>query len=95
MKRKMKTAFFILSALVVTLFSSCSQLDNDGVVNNETQSGLKILLTDAPFPYGSVAEANIVIDGVSIRKEDDASTDDDESGWIELTPAITDRNNFV
>lgn len=88
MRRKMKTALFILSALVITLFSSCSSLNNDDALssNNETKGGLKVLLTDAPFPTERVDSVVITIDQVAIKKVDDVTTEEtDESGFIVLS----------
>lgn len=86
MRRKMRTALFILSALAITLLSSCS--NNDDAINPDhaTTGSLKIRLTDAPFPSERVDSVIITIDQVVIKKMDDLTTEEtDESGFVVLS----------
>ena len=86
MKRRMKSALVLLTAITLGIFSSCTSTNEDVAGgSNSTKGSLKILLTDAPFPSDLVDEVNVVIDEVSIKKVSDDSSEGDESGWSVLT----------
>lgn len=64
--KKMYLKIFAVVALVMAgIFAGC---DNDGVAGS---GKLKIQLTDAPFPTDLVAEANVTINKIEIRKSGD------------------------
>ncbi len=88
--RRIKTALSYLMVLAVALLVSCTQ--DDTAVNTSSTGSLKVLLTDAPFPSDLVAEVNVVIDQVSIKKENDESTEEDESGWMILSTETSEFN---
>ncbi len=67
-----KTMAILFSAIVAGLFTSCTQ---DGV-NTSNKGTVKVLLTDAPFPSDLVAEANVTIDKIEIRMEEDTTASD-------------------
>lgn len=78
----MRTKIFsIVFSLAFLMFIGCSEDDNNG--NNGDATGrLSIQLTDAPFPFDLVAEANVTIFKVDARlsdDDDDDEMDDDES----------------
>ena len=69
----MRTLFYLV--LAVVLFVSCED-ENAGANLEEQQMGqLTLRLTDAPFPFDLVAEANVTIFKVEAKLQDD---DDDE-----------------
>ena len=68
MKANLKTISIIFLALVAGFITSCQT--DDGLSSNG-KGTVKILLTDAPFPSGQVAEANITIDKIEINKTGD------------------------
>ena len=64
--KKMYFKTFVMAALMVAgLLAGCNKDDNS------TSGKLKIQLTDAPFPTDLVAEANVIINKIEIRKEGD------------------------
>lgn len=77
MKEGFKTV--IITALIIFGFSitSCEQESKDG----STSGQLKVHLTDAPFPTDLVAEANVTIDKIEIRK----ASEDEGYPFITLT----------
>jgi hypothetical protein len=86
MKMK-KTSFLTLMvatlAVIIASFSACQEEYVTERVDDPTlKSGnLIVRLTDAPFPTGLVAEANVTIDKIEIRR----SNDDDEYPFITLS----------
>lgn len=74
----MRTKIFsIVFSLAFLMFIGCSEDDNNG--NNGDATGrLSIQLTDAPFPFDLVAEANVTIFKVDARLSDDDDEMDDE-----------------
>ncbi len=74
----MRTKIFsIVFSLAFLMFIGCSDDDNNG--NNGDATGrLSIQLTDAPFPFDLVAEANVTIFKVDARLSDDDDEMDDE-----------------
>ena len=76
----------LLLALVIAL-TGCS--DNVESVGQDGMGRLKVSLTDAPFPYDLVAEANVTVFKVEIREvrdENEDENDEDENGG---SPFIT------
>lgn len=72
----MRTLFYLV--LAVVLFVSCED-ENAGANLEEQQMGqLTLRLTDAPFPFDLVAEANVTIFKVEAKLQDDDDDDDDE-----------------
>lgn len=75
----MKTKIFLTFALVLGLiFTSCEDSQNNGETGK-----LSVSLTDAPFPFDLVAEANVTIFKVEARLKD---------GEIEHDDDISDKN---
>ncbi len=67
--------------LTLTLFGlfSCNQLDNEDLPNPDS-SGMGtvvVKLTDAPFPYDMVEEANITIDWIKLHRVDSVDVERD------------------
>jgi hypothetical protein len=63
-KMNFKTIMVLAVMVVGILFAACQE-----EFNNESTSGkLKIQLTDAPFPTDLVAEANVTITKIEVRK---------------------------
>ena len=72
----MRTLFYMV--LAVVLFVSCED-ENAGANLEEQQMGqLTLRLTDAPFPFDLVAEANVTIFKVEAKLQDDDDDDDEE-----------------
>ncbi|HKI88666.1 MAG TPA: DUF4382 domain-containing protein [Draconibacterium sp.] len=65
-----KTRFLgiLLPVLIGMIVFSCEKSVNDQMLQNEKSGTLTIKITDAPFPSDLVAEANIKIDMVTIKK---------------------------
>jgi len=81
----MRTKIFSSLFAVMTLFfASCS--DDEGNGGNPQGTGtLSVELTDAPFPYELVAEANVTVYKVEARR---VSEDDDDDA-LTVSPYIT------
>lgn len=61
-------SFFALGAVT---FAGCDVLGVLGGDDNEGTSNFTLLLTDAPFPYDLVSEANVWVDSVDIVSDED------------------------
>lgn len=73
----MRTLFYLV--LVFVLFVSCED-ENAGANLEEQQMGqLTLRLTDAPFPFDLVAEANVTIFKVEAKLQDDDDEEDENS----------------
>ncbi|MGX1929042.1 DUF4382 domain-containing protein [Flagellimonas sp. 2504JD4-2] len=88
---KTKLIYMLLLALVIAL-TGCS--DNVESVGQDGMGRLKVSLTDAPFPYDLVAEANVTVFKVEIREvrdENEDENDEDENSEDENggSPFIT------
>lgn len=81
----MRTKIFSnLFAVMTLFFVSCS--DDEGNGGNPQGTGtLSVQLTDAPFPYELVAEANVTVYKVEARR---VSEDDDDDA-LTVSPYIT------
>lgn len=74
--------FFYALSLAFLTFVGCSDDDGNGG-KGDTTGRLKVQLTDAPFPFDLVSEANVTIFKIDARlagDDDDDEMDDDESG---------------
>src|SRR5690606_908483 len=75
----MRTKFFLWTLSLVSLaFIGCSEDDSNG--NGEPMGRMTIQLTDAPFPFDLVAEANVTIFKVDARLQDGIAGDSVEVG---------------
>ncbi len=76
-----KMSFRILAVLALFFagiaFTGCEEANE---IDSTAPGKLKILLTDAPFPAEMVAEANVVINKIDIRKKDN-----DDNGYPFIT----------
>lgn len=81
----MKAKLFLMLSLFLGLMYGCSEsFDNDEFETNQTGS-VSISLTDAPFPSDLVAEANVSIDWVKLKRiEVETSEEDSASLFIKL-----------
>ncbi len=82
---------FVKVMLVVSLFVGCS----DDTSNSAEETGrLSVRLTDAPFPYDMVDEANVTIFKVEARKVSDVMNDDsnETSPFVLLMESEIDVN---
>ncbi len=76
--------FFILSLFLGLMYGCSESINNDDIETNQTGS-VRISLTDAPFPSDLVAEANVSIDWVKLKKtEVETSEEDSASLFIKL-----------
>jgi len=62
MKNKFK--IFIMLTLALIIFTSCS---DDNEVNTDGQGEVKVQLTDGPFPFDFVTEANIGVAKIELK----------------------------
>jgi len=84
--------FVVTAILVAGIITGCDKDNNDLASGN-----LKILLTDAPFPAELVAEANVTINKIDIRKSNDSegnpyvtlSEEEMSFNLLELTNGVT------
>jgi len=67
---KARNFFYQIFTLLI-LMSFTIACDNDNE-NNASTGRLSLLLTDAPFPSDLIAEANVTINKIEIRKSDDS-----------------------
>jgi len=75
----MRTKNFLWSlSLALLAFVGCSEDDSKG--NGEPMGRLTVQLTDAPFPFDLVAEANVTIFKVDARLKDGVEEDSMEGG---------------
>ena len=79
--------FFYAVSLAFLAFIGCSEDENSG--NPETTGRMTVQLTDAPFPFDMVAEANVTIFKVDARLKDsedegEEMDDTDESSFVTL-----------
>ncbi|AEM72406.1 putative lipoprotein [Allomuricauda ruestringensis DSM 13258] len=86
-----KLIFSLLTTLALIIMG-CSDGEGEGSGNAEDTGTLSVQLTDAPFPYELMAEANVTVFKVEARlvddDEDDSGDDSDDSS-DEGSPFIT------
>ncbi|WP_423126672.1 DUF4382 domain-containing protein [Gaoshiqia sp. Z1-71] len=100
MKERMKTMSALIIALLAVVFTACN---TDESINKEGKGTVRFLLTDAPFPFEWVEEANVTIDRVEVRKSagDEEEEDVNSSDFIgfdlegETTFNLLDLQNGV
>lgn len=80
-----KIIFSLLTAFAL-VFTSCSDDEGNGG-GPEGTGTLSVKLTDAPFPYELIAEANVTVYKVEARTVLDEDDDSDEA--LTLSPYIT------
>lgn len=93
--KKMNFRAVVVAAVMVAgiLFAACQSEYN----NESTLGNLKIQLTDAPFPTDLVAEANVTINKIEIRRADESegnpfvtlSEEEMSFNLLELTNGVT------
>ena len=91
----MRTKFiFSLLIAMALIIMSCS--DGEGSGSAEGTGTLSVQLTDAPFPYELVAEANVTIYKVEARQvdNDDDSDDDMNDDSSDDTDDSSDDDNY-
>ncbi|MEJ2585775.1 MAG: DUF4382 domain-containing protein, partial [Robiginitalea sp.] len=78
----MNTRIFMGLLIALNLFfSGCAE--DSGDRNPDGMGRLTVRLTDAPFPYDQVAEANVTIFKVELRKASDDEYDGEAEGSME------------
>lgn len=85
----MRTKIFLYALSIFSLvFVACSS-DSNNAGNAETMGKLTLQLTDAPFPFDMVAEANVTLFKVDARlaesEDDDVEGDSEEDGYPFIT----------
>lgn len=91
----MRTKFiFSLLMAMALIIMSCS--DGEGSGSAEGTGTLSVQLTDAPFPYELVAEANVTVYKVEARQvdNDDDSADDMNDDSSDDTDDSSDDDNY-
>lgn len=70
----MKRAYHLLFVIVImAMVVGCGSATSESDSVSESKTGnLTIQMTDAPFPSGSVAEANVTINRIEIRRSDES-----------------------
>ena len=92
MKNKMKTRMILLLGLIVGFATSCTN-DEDISKNPDGKGTVSFLVTDAPFPTNLVAQANVTIDKIEIRKADEAEGEETEgSSFMVLSEETMEFN---
>ncbi len=89
---KFRKIIYLLPLLLVAMLTSCES-DENGATNGR----LIVQITDEPFPHDLVAEANVTINKIEIRKSDDAeespyltlSEDEVSLNLLDLTNGVT------
>lgn len=76
-----RTLFIFTLLITIASFIACNKNSND----NPTTGKLKIHLTDAPFPTDLVAEANVTINKIEIRRANENEGEDSISPFITLS----------
>ncbi len=77
----MRTKIFIYAlSFILFAFIGCSDDAENG--NTDTMGRLTVQLTDAPFPFDMVAEANVTVFKIDARLKDgqEGKTDEEETG---------------
>ncbi|NQU55084.1 MAG: DUF4382 domain-containing protein [Bacteroidetes bacterium] len=91
----MKTKLISVLILLLGFMYGCSELFDDNEVGNNQEGGsVRISLTDAPFPFEEVAEANVVIDWIKLKKIGDETGDEDGDSLF-ITLLVEDTFNLL
>ncbi|MCB0373778.1 MAG: DUF4382 domain-containing protein [Muricauda sp.] len=85
----MRTKVFLYAMSILSLvFVACSNDANNGA-NADTMGRLTLQLTDAPFPFDMVAEANVTVFKIDARlassEDEDVEGDSEEDGYPFVT----------
>lgn len=85
----MRTKVFLYAMSILSLvFVACSNDSNSGA-NADTMGRLTLQLTDAPFPFDMVAEANVTVFKIDARlassEDEDVEGDSEEDGYPFVT----------
>ena len=94
MKQKMKTKLILMLGLIVGFAVSCTN-DEDLSKNPDGKGTVSFLVTDAPFPTDLVAEANVTIDKIEIRKADESEGEDSEGSTFVIVSEETMEFNLL
>lgn len=94
---KKRNLFIFLAVAIIGLFA-CNDDENNLKGDGSGTGTLKIKLTDAPFPTDLVAEANVTINKIEIRKSGETdenpftvlSTQEMKFNLLELTNGLTE-----
>ncbi|MBR9854288.1 MAG: DUF4382 domain-containing protein [Algicola sp.] len=84
-----KIFFGILMALGVVM-TSCS--DDKGTGSPEGTGTLSVRMTDAPYPYDLMAEANVTVFKIEARQVQDEDSEDSNSPYVTLMEEEIDMN---
>lgn len=81
-----KSILYAITLVAILMYSSCESDDSN--TSTEETGKLTVSLTDAPFPYDLVAEANVTVFKVDARlvgeDKDDEVEEENEGGFITL-----------
>ena len=77
MKTRIKTTLALIAVLSLAFFSACNQ-EKTSTDTKETTT-VRFLLTDAPFPFEWVEEANVTIDRLEIRQATNGEAEESET----------------
>ncbi len=73
--RRAGAAFAVFASIGVLTLAGCDAMEG----SNDGEARLRLLLTDAPFPFDLVAEANVTIDSVRVIQNDSTAYTLDDS----------------
>ncbi|WP_339739779.1 DUF4382 domain-containing protein [uncultured Sunxiuqinia sp.] len=90
----MKTKLILMLGLIVGFAVSCTN-DEDLSKNPDGKGTVSFLVTDAPFPTDLVAEANVTIDKIEIRKADESEGEDSEGSTFVIVSEETMEFNLL
>ncbi len=94
-----KIQLFVLVILTISSFILFSCEDSGTDPKNQSEGTLVVNITDAPFPIDQVAEANVTINKIEVREENEdadfpfitLSTDTQTVNLIDLRNGITEK----
>jgi len=94
MKQKMKTRLILMLGLIAGFAVSCTNED-DLSKNPDGKGTVSFLITDAPFPTDQVAQANVTIDKIEIRKVDESEGEESEGSPFVMVSEETMEFNLL
>ena len=97
MKRRFITIFSVIIAFGAFSFSGCDIVGSNGTGGSDGTGTLKLGLTDAPFPFDLVAEANVTIDRVEIvggAVDDTTAADSTEADEEEIITLVEQTEQY-